>query len=1307
MEINPEESEYKWFEAAKSYEKELNSKSKPVSSAAEYSQRIGFCYGLASRQTADVKGFKKLRQLSVDAYEQAAKLYEKDNGLVDNAKSWQCLAIAEYNRSWLASSATEKRKMLEKCLSLDRKAQKVFKNIGDDQNYGKTCNEVALCVCDLHCIIPTSTGKVRIIQEGFSNAATAVSVFSKLKNKDDLILALCVSSILGISLSEVCDPEENKNLCSLSLKYSKEAIELAKEVDNPYSKAMAFWAGANYTTWYEERIEKRTSLEYPEAMLRQASKVKDNYLKGIAYHHLAYAVFADVQEEANPEEKKRKYNDVIEYSKNAEHLLQLVCQESDAATTYMWHSEGYLCLAKEFAVTPSEKLAVLKKALKVGKEGLKHAIQSGCPYAIQVNLMALSRAYYYHSLLEPKKEKRAKLLIRALNYRKKEIASTKKSFPSNAWYTGAGMSNAAQIKAELARLERNNQKKARLFEDAIIYMQNGLSRCKRTLEFADVPAVRVRIADYEDILGELLEEHFLLTGKRENLGKANETYEDAAKCFKKINLPSRAAESFWKIARNEDRLGNYGEAAEKFEAAHVEYELAAEKIPQFHEFYLDYATYVKAWSEIEKAKLAHSHEEYTLARQYYGYASSHLKQSKSWMHLASNFHAWSLLERAEDLSRKDKFKESIEAFEQTIQFFRESKQLLRGKLDEIHKKDEKDLTTRLIEVSNAREKYSQGRIAVEEAKILDKEGDHARSSEKYGAAAIIFKDLLEVASDQIGNEVKPLFYLCQAWKTLTMAEARVSSALYKEAAELFRLANVNASNESSSLLALAHSTFCKALGAGTEFEITRNMIKYTEAKKYLDAAANAYLKAGFQAFSDYTKATQCLFDAYFFMDKAKRETDPDKEAKYFLMAEKVLQVSGESYKNAKYSEKASQVQRLLCKVREERELALSLIDVLHSPTITSSTLGVGSLSLIEEKAVGLERFAHADIEAKLLVNEKNVKVGEYVSLRVQIVNVGKEPVLLTKIENLVPEGFQIIGKPDYCSYEQTNLIFAGRQVSPLNTDEISIVLRPFRRGSFETKPRIVCVDVAGRQLFYSPTSMTLAISETALPGRLSTGFSGLDDLMFGGIPENYAVVLSSPSTDERDALINNFLEAGVKSDQLTFYMTADVEKAKSLAEKLWPNFYVFVCSPSVNVKIEESPNVINLNSVENLTEINISLLKAFRNIPFSKESQKRFCLGVLSDVLLQHHAVITRKWLSQFILDLKSKGFTTLAVLNRQMHPSEEVEAIIGHFDGEIQIFERETESGLRQVLRIRKLHDQRYLENEVVLLKPKSSNLQ
>ena len=232
--------------------------------------------------------------------------------------------------------------------------------------------------------------------------------------------------------------------------------------------------------------------------------------------------------------------------------------------------------------------------------------------------------------------------------------------------------------------------------------------------------------------------------------------------------------------------------------------------------------------------------------------------------------------------------------------------------------------------------------------------------------------------------------------------------------------------------------------------------------------------------------------------------------------------------------------------------------------------------------------------------------------------------------------------------------------------------------------------------------VTIEIPEVVLPGRISTGYKDLDNMLFGGIPENYAVILTSPSCDEKDLLIRRFLEAGAKKGQITFYVTIETSGIKDLAQDFQSNFYLFVCNPQADKIIRSSPNVSKLKGVENLTDISIALSSAFRRVDTSITGPKRACIEIISDVLLQHRAVQTRRWLTGLIPQLKAKGFTTLAVMNPQMHSPQEVHAILGLFEGEINIYEKESEKGLEKFLKIRKMYNQRYLESKLPLRKEK-----
>jgi hypothetical protein len=130
--------------------------------------------------------------------------------------------------------------------------------------------------------------------------------------------------------------------------------------------------------------------------------------------------------------------------------------------------------------------------------------------------------------------------------------------------------------------------------------------------------------------------------------------------------------------------------------------------------------------------------------------------------------------------------------------------------------------------------------------------------------------------------------------------------------------------------------------------------------------------------------------------------------------------------------------------------------------------------------------------------------------------------------------------------------------------------------------------------------------------------------------------------------------------------------------------------------MKNMPNVTKLTGVVNLTNINIALVNAYRRLAGPPPGPKRVCVEVVSDVLLQHQAVTTKRWLTELIPDLRTKGFTTLGVLNPQMHSPEDIEAVLGVFEGEISIEEKKTRRGLQRFLRVGRMYSQEYLGDEV-----------
>ena len=345
-----------------------------------------------------------------------------------------------------------------------------------------------------------------------------------------------------------------------------------------------------------------------------------------------------------------------------------------------------------------------------------------------------------------------------------------------------------------------------------------------------------------------------------------------------------------------------------------------------------------------------------------------------------------------------------------------------------------------------------------------------------------------------------------------------------------------------------------------------------------------------------------------------------------------------------------------------------------------------------------ERVKHAHVELGLMA-PINVIAGQTFEARLDIVNVSRANCTITKIEQLVPSELDIVAVPSKCITDGGEIKLKDKNLGPFKVTTITIGLRALKAGTFTLNPQVTYVDDLGQTKKNSTKAITITAKPEkpkfkVLPGRIPTGSTELDSLLLGGIPEKYAVVLAGPPSDERDMLIKNFLKAATE-EEITFYITTEATGLEDLLENL--NFFLFLCNPKPKTKIPNLPNVYKLRGKTDLTNLSISLAKAYRNIDQSK--RKRICVEIVSDVLLDYGAKATRKWISELITDLSSKGFTSLAVVNPLMHASEELHAVLDLFDGEINIIQSDDPLDCKKSILVKKLRNQDYMKNPICLL--------
>jgi len=1084
------EKKYDWIKAAILYEQALGMVGKEdFLKKGEIQERIGFCFHRAAFQGKSREEFKERLQQSVKGYENAHEFYEKLTDKQKDARMFRFEAVTKYLDYLLTSDPTEKRRYLDECLELEKNVLTAFWDLRNMLEYGRTYNELPLIFWHRALLEWDRQVIKRIVEEGKRWGEKIVAVLSEQSDSYEiarayLALATCLH-LFGVVFVE--DPEKQEQHRLKVVEHLRNAVEFSEGVGDAYLAGLShLWFGAS--TGGEE------SMSHFEKVLEYGEKTRDNYLKAAGLNFLAYMTYWKSSATEDPDQRRKLSEEAMKFYDKAEHHNFIITFQNawmpasgGLISPPGGYAEHYLNIAGE-ETDLEKKLEFLEKSEKAGIKALKVAEDSDIPVIIATMLHILSKTLEARANLELDFDKKRNLLEKSLKYRERNIEIMERLTPFDYWNMGVMHNYLAGIKVELGYLKPDFNSKRRLLEEAVLDKEKCLKLIAKTMTYYEKMGQIELFAAlwwYQDTYWILLNGLYELTNNPEHLRKAIEISVKAIESASKLDMISRVAESYWKIAKTQDILGEHLEAAENFEHASKSYMRAAEKIPQLKDLYQDHASYMQAWNEIEKAKHHHAESHYGRAREHYEKAANLHKSTERWNYLGPNYLAWTRLEEAEDLSRREQTEEARDLFQQAAELFVEAEKSIQPKLEKIESKDEKESLVNLAKSVRVRARikreYCLGRIALEEAKILDRQSRYMASSRKYGSAAEKFQKAFEATEDESDRqELKPIVSLCRAWQMMTRAEAEASPDLYKEASKLFEEAKNQSLDEKAKLLALGHSRFCKALEAGTRFEDVRDTSFHILATQHLESAASYYLRAGFKSASEYAEATQKILDAYLYMHNAKIETDPAKKARFYMMSEKVLQAAAGSYLKAKHPAKQEQVSRLLEKVRKERELALSLTEVLHAPLATSTTTTFTTPTPGEETPIGLEQFEHADIQANLILRVKEVRVGEDVSLEIELVNAGKAPALLIKVEELVPRDFEVKRIPEIYRVEGRYLNMKGRKLAPLKTEEIRLVLRPATKGTFILKPRIMYLDENGKYKSHEPEPVTITVKELGI-----------------------------------------------------------------------------------------------------------------------------------------------------------------------------------------------------------------------------------
>ncbi len=1070
MEAEGKSGKYEWMTAADLYSRALE-KLGERGDPADVTRISGLqakCYFEGAFQAENREEFLRRMQVSADLYEELSSLYE---GSGSGGYSEKAKARALFASSWLRSSG-EKRDIILQCVKLGEEAAKHLESGGQKRVHAEALLDLLNYYSEALQFAAEWKSLKELFERGVRVSENAIRELREL-NADTPLLESLSKTVEIFTLGwSVIDTEARQSLGKKAVSLKPLIDEVVKRIDTPYTACLHSMAKSSIAGAFEGNPAEQMKLS--EAGLSAAEVTRNSLLIGDKLVSISIGAVWSVFMEEEADARREILEKGIKSGARAVKVLEIPLHDYFLVFAYDFYAECCRAIATEVETEAEKKRAYLREAIDIGKRGLIYD-KGLTSWSVR---HSLSKALYFLATLETDSEAKLRLLREALLFREGSLRHFELVESSFSWDRAVQHNYMALIRAELSRIETDPKKKIALLREAVSDMKLCVDA---GANWADLPPFMVALAGYCEWYGDILLQLYHLTSDLDTSRRSIEVYVDAIAYLTKAERHAAVPAVRWKTARVHNTLGDYKEASASFRRAADDYKLAAKNAPGLAATCQELASYMATWAEIEEARLRHNEERYSQAAENYARAADTLQLTRDWKHLSKHYIACSLLEQAEGLSRMERQEESIKTLSKAVETFEEAKSAIKDRVRENPPQRELQELNDWLGIADARAKYCAGILELEEAKALDKKGARGESSPKYRSASRIFHTLLgEAVDEQDRRELTTLMLFCEAWAKMDDAESEGSPELCAAAAETFLKARETADRRFR-VLALANASICKALEFGTRFRLTRDPGLYSDIKRQLETATDYYQRAGFQNAADWTRATQRLFDALVYLADAETERETRKKTELYHLAEKHLKLAAKLYDEAGYPSKRDEALKHLKGAQEEKELLLTPLEALsENPAVSGAS--VMPVSLTRDQALGLERFEAANIVGNLIVSQQELNVGSDVLVELEIANLGKTAATLIKLENIVPEGFQLNRKNLSHRIEDNFISLRGKRLEYLKTDEVKLSLRALQKGKYELRPRVLFVDEKGTYVSYNFPSTELTIGELGISG---------------------------------------------------------------------------------------------------------------------------------------------------------------------------------------------------------------------------------
>jgi tetratricopeptide (TPR) repeat protein len=1100
------EKRYEWDSAARCYRTSLETSSAGPSESAELALRLGRCLELAANQAGEEGAIRGYLSSAVATYQEIERRgSDEAAALVSSVARARRLRL----QSMLAQEISVRRALLDEALGVQRSVVEHPSSGPISERLGMG-NFHLLLLRDRFCLDSGESGGA-LVQEAIDLSQRLISSQTSALEADELAEAfafrLYFAALASAMLKEWSKAYDREALIVDS------ALALVPKIRDLRVLAFLHIQIADSITQGLAKSQQELE-EQIELAVRASRATRDRSLLGLALLYAVNLTRWQLRVDRGADEAKahfRKIQELFEEGKRS--LDQLLDSPSQhmLPTIYADFAQSHHVYATCFVTDLDARRRLLEEDLALFREGSTFARRTaGFPVAHLgfVGVEALRQL----APLEGDRRRQQEILAEAVGIAETNVEITTKVLPLDLWSIGLQNLVEASVRSDLAlRIEDPVKKKETLLLAADRF-RSGLSmvRDHPTWSF---PGQYLRIAEFNLRFAKVLGELHGHTGDQEFVTEQLRVLDGAEEAYARGDAPARAAEVLWQKAVIRSRTGLHTDSSGEYGRSAELYQSAASKNPSLEGLYGDLSLYMRAWSKIETARGWHSDEAYRRASEAYQQAGSMLRSTQRWSPHGEHYAACAMLEEAETLSHEEDPERSSQSFTRAAELFESFGRAIAVWVPPISGDDESEGGSRWEAIASGRRTYCLARADLEDAKLLDRKGDHAASAQRFAAAAAALEGMMrEEETDESRREMGTLALVCRAWQSMKEAEMTGSAGKYGEAAGLFDRA---AANRKFVAPLRGNSALCRALETGTRLRLTRDPTLYPQTKAFLESALDSYIEAGMSRAAMWTRATERMFDGLVYQADAEKERDAPAKLRDYSLSARNFRAAVRLFEEAGYAEKMAQAARYLLYAREQTEVLAeaSPADALDGSIVLRGAEVQISPGLTADQPSGVQGFEGANLQVQLVADRSEITLGESAALSIELVSAGRLPALLVKVSGLRLEGLEVETVGEKYRIDDTGAVaMKGLRMEPFETFTLNLRLRPTAPGDFTLRPRAFFLDENDRYRTTQPRPVSLSVrprEETpgtptpAAAGGLSVQAQAVFDCLVRAFVEDY------------------------------------------------------------------------------------------------------------------------------------------------------------------------------------------------------------